>query len=62
MLRFESNLFRLIVGSLNASTFMNCLRRFTARNGVPTRIVSDNAKQFKATERALSARRRKLRK
>jgi hypothetical protein len=33
---------------------MNCLRRFTARNGVPTMIVSDNAKTFKATERALT--------
>jgi hypothetical protein len=43
-----------LVRSLNASTFMNCLRRFTARNGVPTMIVSDNAKTFKATERALT--------
>jgi hypothetical protein len=33
---------------------MNCLKRFTARNGVPTMIVSDNAKTFKATERALT--------
>jgi hypothetical protein len=33
---------------------MNCLRRFTARNGVPTMTVSDKAKTFKATERALT--------
>ena len=33
---------------------MNCLRRFTARNGVPMLIISDNAKTFKATEKALS--------
>ncbi len=33
---------------------MNCLRRFTARNGVPSLIISHNAKTFKATEKALS--------
>ena len=43
-----------LVRRLNASTFMNCLRRFTARNGVHTMIVSDNAKTFKVTERALT--------
>lgn len=43
-----------LVRSLSASSFMNCLRRFAARNGVPRLIISDNAKTFKATERALS--------
>ena len=36
-----------------ASTFVRCLRRFAARRGTPTLIVSDNAKTFKAYEKLL---------
>ncbi len=39
-----------LVENLNASTFLNCLRRFSARRGTPTLIVSDNGKTFKATD------------
>lgn len=42
-----------LVKDLSTLTFMNCLRRFTSRRGVPTLIISDNAKTFKATEKAL---------
>ena len=38
-----------LVEDLNASTFVNCLRRFSARRGTPSLIISDNAKTFKAT-------------
>ena len=36
-----------------AETFLRCLRRFVARRGVPSPIVSDNAKTFKAAEKTL---------
>ena len=39
--------------NLSAETFLRCLRRFAARRGVPNLIVSDNAKTFKAAEKAL---------
>eukprot|EP00794_Sanderia_malayensis_P015458 gene15458-biopygen12863 len=42
-----------LVSDLNASTFINCLRRFCARRGTPHLIVSDNAKTFKATANSL---------
>eukprot|EP00794_Sanderia_malayensis_P006437 gene6437-biopygen4765 len=42
-----------LVSDLNASTFINCLRRFCARRGTPHLIVSDNAKTFKATAKSL---------
>ena len=38
---------------LTAHTFRRYLRRFVARRWVPALIVSDNAKQFKATAKAL---------
>ena len=38
-----------LVENLHASTFINCLRRFSARRGTPNLVVSDNAKTFKAT-------------
>ena len=38
-----------LVTDLTSVTFINCLRRFCARRGTPIRIVSDNAKTFKAT-------------
>ena len=42
-----------LVADLSAPTFRRCLRRFIARRGVPALIVSDNAKTFKATAKAL---------
>ena len=42
-----------LVTDLTASTFVRCLRRFAARRGTPTLIVSDNAKTFKASEKLL---------
>ena len=43
-----------LVEDLSAAAFRRCLRRFTAKNGVPALIVSDNAKTFQATEKALN--------
>ena len=42
-----------MVRDLSTATFVRCLRRFAARRGTPTLIVSDNAKTFKATEKVL---------
>ena len=39
--------------NLSAETFLGCLRRFAAGRGVPNLVVSDNAKTFKAAEKAL---------
>ena len=37
-----------------ADVFIRCLRRLTARRGVPETIVSDNAKTFKSAAEVLS--------
>ena len=42
-----------LVEDMSAEAFDRALRRFTARRGTPTLIVSDNAKTFQATEKAL---------
>ena len=42
-----------LVKDLTASTFVRCLRRFAARRGTPSLIISDNAKTFKASEKLL---------
>ena len=42
-----------LVPSLDAPTFLLCLRRFIRRRGLPKLIVSDNAKTFQATEKNL---------
>ena len=42
-----------LVEDLSATTFLRCLRKFTARMGTPTLIVSDNAKTFKRAEKEL---------
>ena len=36
-----------------SATFLRFLRKFTARMGTPTLIVSDNAKKFKTAEKEL---------
>ena len=46
-----------LVEDLSATTFLRCLRKFTARMGTPTLIASDNAKTFKTTEKELENRR-----
>ena len=43
-----------LVEDLFTGAFRRCLRKFTARNGTPALIVSDNAKTFHATEKALT--------
>ena len=44
-----------LVDDLSAEAFSRALRRFTARRGTPTLIVSDNANEtFQATEKALN--------
>ena len=35
-----------LVSSLDTTTFINCLRRFAGRRGIPSSILSDNAPQF----------------
>ena len=42
-----------LVEDLTAEAFRRALRRFAARRGTPTLIVSGNAKTFQATEKAL---------
>eukprot|EP00117_Sycon_ciliatum_P004465 scpid43400/ scgid8830/ len=42
-----------LVENMSAEHFVLCLRRFTARRGVPQFIVSDNAPQFKLTKSAI---------
>ena len=44
-----------LVRNLSTPCFLNCLRRFTCRRGAPTLIVSDNAKTFKAAQKAVKA-------
>lgn len=42
-----------LVKDLSAEAFTRALRRFASRRGTPVLIVSDNAKTFKATSKAL---------
>lgn len=44
-----------LVKDLSTATFQRCLRKFAARRGTPSLIVSDNAKTFKKTEKFLHA-------
>ena len=39
-----------LVPDMTVQVFLNCLRRFAARRGTPSLIVSDNAKTFKAAK------------
>ena len=38
-----------LVENLNSSTFINCIRCFSARRGAPSFLVTNNAKTFKAS-------------
>ncbi len=43
-----------VVPDLSTETFIRCLKRFTARRGLPHLFLSDNGKTFKAAARFLS--------
>ena len=42
-----------LVPDMMTTTFIRCLKRFSARRGLPRRIVSDNVKTFKAASRLI---------
>ena len=44
-----------IVPDMTAQAFIRSLKRFTSRRGLPLKIVSDNAKTFKAASNAMAA-------
>ena len=44
-----------LVQDLNTLTFLRSFKRFCARRGIPTRMLSDNAKTFKAADKAIQA-------
>ena len=44
-----------VVTNLSTETFLRCLKRFTARRGMPRKFVSDNGKTFKATAKFIKA-------
>lgn len=38
---------------MTAGAFLRCFKRFTARRGVPSRVISDNSKTFKSASRLI---------
>ena len=42
-----------LVGDLSAPTFIQALRKFSSRRGMPSLMISDNAKTFKVTAKWL---------
>ena len=44
-----------IVSELTAQAFIRCFKRFTARRGLPHKVISDNAKTFKLDWKAILA-------
>ena len=44
-----------IVPDLTADSFIQCFKCFTARRGIPHKMISDNGKTFKAAAKAISA-------
>ena len=44
-----------LVQDLSTVTFLRSFRRFCARRGVPTRMISDNAQTFKAADKSIQA-------
>ena len=44
-----------LVPDMTSQTFLWSLKRFTARRGLPHKIVSDNGKTFKAAAKAIHA-------
>jgi hypothetical protein len=45
-----------LVLDLSTPTFIRCPKKFAARWGLPKKVVSDNAKTFKAVAKAMNAR------
>ena len=43
-----------LVLDMSAPTFIRCLKRFTARRGLPCKFISDNSKTFKAAAKTLN--------
>ena len=44
-----------IVSELTAQAFIRCFKRFTARRGLPRRVISDHAKTFTFARKAILA-------
>ena len=44
-----------LVVDMTATSFISCFRRFTARRGVPRKLISDNSKTFKAASKTIFA-------
>lgn len=44
-----------LVPNLSVNTFLQSFRRFTARRGLPSKLLSDNAKTFKAAAKEVKA-------
>ena len=42
-----------LVPDMTTTTFIRCLKRFAARRGLPRKIITDNAKTFKAASRLI---------
>ena len=42
-----------LVPDMTADAFLRCFKRFTARRGVPSRVISDNSKTFKSASRLI---------
>ena len=49
-----------LVRDMTAGTFLRSLRRFVARRGIPTRMLSDNAKTFKSASISITNTRESL--
>ena len=44
-----------LIADLSTPTFLRCLKRFTARRGLPSKMVSDNGKTFKAAAKIIES-------
>ncbi len=45
----------LCYSDMTTTAFLRCLKRFVARRGVPSRIVSDNGQTFKCADKKIQA-------
>ena len=44
-----------LVPDMSAPTFLRSFKRFAARRGLPSRVISDNGKAFKAATKTIQA-------
>ena len=44
-----------LVPDMSALTFIRSFKRFAARRGLPSRVISDNGKAFKAAAKMIQA-------